>query len=130
MVISLSPWCMYMYGKCHTFVAVCMVTSEKLSTAFYCTSKLTLIYGEALQLHTVYKKLYFLLQVTRESVSVLQVMQESVSGTTSHMRASACMRNEIKGSYDKIIITIVPSYTGKKYHSFVAVGIVTRASDS
>ena len=29
--------------------------------------------GEALQLHTVYKKLYFLLQVTRESVSVLQV---------------------------------------------------------
>jgi len=30
--------------------------------------------GEALQLHTVYKKPYFLLQVTRESVSVLQVM--------------------------------------------------------
>ena len=30
---------------------------------------------------------------------------------------------EIEGSYDKIIITIVPGYTGKKYHSFVAVGI-------
>ena len=30
--------------------------------------------GEALQLHAVYKKPYFLLQVTRESVSVLQVM--------------------------------------------------------
>ena len=29
--------------------------------------------GEALQLHAVYKKLYFLLQVTQESVSVLQV---------------------------------------------------------
>ena len=29
--------------------------------------------GEALQLHAVYKKPYFLLQVTRESVSVLQV---------------------------------------------------------
>ena len=42
--------------------------------------------GEALQLHAVYKKLHFLLQVTRESVSVLQVTRESVSGTTSHMR--------------------------------------------
>ena len=44
--------------------------------------------GEALQLHAVYKKPYFLLQVTRESVSVLQVMRESVSGTytASHTR--------------------------------------------
>ena len=30
--------------------------------------------------------------------------------------------------YDKIIITIAPSYTEKKYHLFVAVGIVTHAS--
>ena len=44
--------------------------------------------GEALQLHAVYKKPYFLLQVMRESVSVLQVTPESVSGTTSHVRAS------------------------------------------
>ena len=29
--------------------------------------------GEALKLHAVYKKPYFLLQITRESVSVLQV---------------------------------------------------------
>ena len=35
--------------------------------------------GEALQLHSVDKKLYFVVQVTRESVSVLQVTQESVS---------------------------------------------------
>ena len=42
--------------------------------------------GEALQLHAVYKKPYFLLQVTRESVSVLQVTRESVSGTASHAR--------------------------------------------
>ena len=52
--------------------------------------------GEALQLHEVYKKPYFVLQVTRESVSVLQVtresvsvlqvMLESISGTTSHAR--------------------------------------------
>ena len=36
--------------------------------------------GEALQLHAVYKKPYFL----------LQVMRESVSGTTSHVRVSEC----------------------------------------
>ena len=56
--------------------------------------------GEILQLHAVYKKLYFLLQVTRESVSVLQITWESVSGTASHARRIwAC--NEIEGSYDK-----------------------------
>ena len=32
---------------------------------------------------------------------------------------------EIEGSYDKIIITIVPSYARKKYHSFVAIGVHT-----
>ena len=54
----------------------------------------------------------FLLQIMRESVSVLQVTRESVSGTTSHMHCVwTC--NEIGSSYDKIIITIVPSYTGK-----------------
>ena len=68
--------------------------------------------GEALQLHAVYKKLYFLLQLTRESVSVLQVTWESVSGTASHARCVWTCK-EIEGSYDKIIITIVPSYTGK-----------------
>ena len=36
------------------------------------------------------------------------------------------MCNEIEGLYNKIIITIVPSCTGKKYHSFVAIGIVTK----
>ena len=73
--------------------------------------------GEALQLHTVYKKSYFLLQVTRESIL----------GTTSHVHC-VWQCNEIEGSYDKI--TIVPSYNGKKYHSFVAVDIVTRAAHS
>ena len=64
---------------------------------------------EALQLHVVYKKLYFL-QVMRESVSVLQVMwsRESVSGTTSHV-CCFWMCNEIEGSENKII---VPSSTG------------------
>ena len=53
-----------------------------------------------------------LLQVTWESVSVLQVTRESVSGNASHIRwVWTC--NEIEGSYDKIIITIVPSYTRK-----------------
>jgi len=61
--------------------------------------------GEALQLHVVYQKPYFILQVTRESISVLQVTWESVSGTASH---TCCIWtcNEIKGSYDKIVITI------------------------
>ena len=40
------------------------------------------------------------------------------------------MCNEIEGSYDKIIITIVPSYIEKKYYLFVAVGIVTYAAYS
>ena len=52
------------------------------------------VHGEALQLHAVYKKPYFLLQVT----------QESVSGTTSYVRC-VWMSNEIEGSYDEIIIT-------------------------
>ena len=34
--------------------------------------------GEALQLHTVYRKPYFLLQVAREFILVLQVTQESI----------------------------------------------------
>ena len=38
------------------------------------------------------------------------------------------MCNKIEGSYDKIIITIVSSYTGKKNHSFVAVGVVTHTA--
>ena len=68
---------------------------------------------EALQLHAVYKKPYFLLQVTRESVSVLQVMWESVSGTASHAHCVwTC--NEIEGSHDKIIITIAPRYISEK----------------
>ena len=48
----------------------------------------------------------------RISVSVLQVMWKSVSGSASHMRC-VWMCNEIEGSYDKIIIAIVPSYTRK-----------------
>ena len=63
----------------------------------------------------------------QESVSVLQDIQEFVSGNASQVYIWTC--NEIKGSYNKIIITIVPSCTGKKYHSFVAIGIVTCASN-
>ena len=58
--------------------------------------------SKALQLQAVYESHYFQLQVT----------QESISGTTSHLRC-VWMRNEIEGLYDKIIITIVQSYTGK-----------------
>ena len=42
-----------------------------------------------------------------------------------------CMGLNVQwGSYNKILITIVPSYTRKKYHSFVAIGIVTRGAHS
>ena len=54
------------------------------------------INGEALQLHAVYKKPYFLLQIT----------WESVSGTASHARC-IWMCNEIEGSYDK---SLSPKY--------------------
>ena len=77
--------------------------------------------GEALQLHVVYKKPYFLLQVTRESVS----------GTASHVRIHIRYYKSRENPYQVlqvtcsaferamkwkvcIIITIVPSYTGKK----------------
>jgi len=86
------------------------------------SSKCMGVNGKASQLHTVCKKPYFLLQVTRESVSVLQVTRESVSvlqvtresvsGTASHVHC-VWMCSEIEGSYDKIIIIIVPSYTRK-----------------
>ena len=69
--------------------------------------------GEALQLHAVYKKaVFFTRSHTRIRIS-----------TTSHMRIRIkyCklralrlnVHNEIKGSHDKIIITIVPRYTRK-----------------
>ena len=71
--------------------------------------------GEALQLNAVYKKPYCYYK-SPENLLVLQVTQESVSGTASHVHCVwTC--NEAKGSYVEIIITIVPSYTGKKYHS-------------
>ena len=73
--------------------------------------------GEALQLHVVYKSRIFLLQVTRESIL----------STTSHVHCIwTC--NEIEGSYGKIIITMRSTKLyRKKYHSFVAISIVTRA---
>jgi len=68
--------------------------------------------GEALQLLAVYKKPYFYCKSRDNLYQVLQVTWESVSGTASHARC-VWMCNEIKGSYDKIIIIIVPSYTKK-----------------
>ena len=48
-------------------------------------------------------------------------------------RVRICIRyckscSEIEGSYDKIIIAIVPNYTGKKYHKFAAIDITTHHS--
>ena len=81
--------------------------------------------GKALQLHVVYKKLYYLLQLTRESVSVLKVTQESVILQVTCAASELAMKLKVR-----MIITILPSSTGKKYHSFVAVGIVTCAAHS
>ena len=66
--------------------------------------------------HILYYKsrdnLYQYYKSRENPYQVLQVTRESVSGTTSHVRCVwTC--NEIEGSYDKIIITIAPSYTGK-----------------
>ena len=89
--------------------------------------------GEALQVHAVYEKPYFVLQVTRESVWVLQVTREYVSGTTSHARIISgttshvrCVwsRNKIEGSYDYHHST---KLYRKIYHWFVASGNVTCA---
>ena len=78
--------------------------------------------GEALQLHTIYKKVVFFTASHTKSVSVLQVTWEFVSSNASHVHCVwAC--NEIKGLYDKIIITIIPRYT--RNHSFVAIGLIT-----
>jgi len=47
--------------------------------------------------------------------------------TTSHMRycksLTLCL-NKIEGSYDKIIITIVPSYTGKKITTLLPLALL------
>ena len=51
--------------------------------------------GEALQLHSVYKKPYFLLQVTRQSVSVLQVTWKSVLRTSLHFVAMDIHGDEV-----------------------------------
>ena len=65
--------------------------------------------GEALQLHAVYKKPYFLLQVMRESVSVLQVTRESISDTTSHARIHIRYYKSRKNPYQVLQVTCAAS---------------------
>ena len=69
------------------------------------------VYGEALQLHAVYKKPYFLLWVTRESDQYCKSHENPylVLQVTCAVSERAI---KSKGSYDKII-TIAPSYTRK-----------------
>ena len=56
--------------------------------------------GEALQLHVVYKKLYFSLQVTRQSVS----------GTASHMHARLCVTVDFSYLYIHILCVVCIPY--------------------
>ena len=87
--------------------------------------------GEALQLHSVYEKIfckscknpyqyyksrenpYQVLQVMQESVSVLQVM---------HAVYEHAMKSKVY--MIKIIITIVPSYTGKNITRLLPVALL------
>jgi len=88
--------------------------------------------GEALLLHTVYKKLNFYYKSRKCPYQVLQVTWKTCISTTSHVRI--CVRycksrtlqlNMQCGSYGKIIITIVSSYTGKNITcSLPLIGIV------
>ena len=105
---------------CHDLSHCCQVSKGPLYTSYYHMSNSRWcmgVNGEALQLHVVLSKAVFLHHIT----------WESVSGTASH---ACCIWtwNEIEGSYDKIIITTVPSW--KQYHSFIAIGIFTHAAHS
>ena len=58
--------------------------------------------GEALQLHAV--------NISRISITSYARICISI---TSHVRIVSVLQKNVEGSYDKIIITIVPIYTGK-----------------
>ena len=92
--------------------------------------------GKALQLHSAYKAIFFTASHVRIHISTIFHEKICIS-TTSHAKISIryCKShklrltcNEIEGSYDKIIMTIVPNYITKKNHPFAAGGIVTRAA--
>ena len=81
-----------------------------------------LMYGSQ-QLHAVYKKLYFSLQVTRESVSYYKSRENSYQVLQVMWAAS----EHAVGLYDKNHCTKLYQ---KKHHSFVAIVIATRAAHS
>ena len=82
--------------------------------------------GNTLQLHIQLKKPYFFYYKSCENPYQYYMSRKNHQYYKSRALCLTC--NEIKGLYDKIIMTIAPTYTGKKYHSFVAIGIVTRAA--
>ena len=95
-----------MYGE--SMGKPCSCTQFIISRIFYCKSR---------------ENPYQYCESRENPYQVLQVTQESVSGTTSHVRCVwTC--NEIEGSYDKIIITIVPSYTGTNITSLLPLALL------
>ena len=66
-----------------------------------------------------------LLQVTCEN---LYQYYKSCENPYQVLQVTRAASERAMGSYDKIIITIAPSYTG--YHLFVAIGIVTHSVHS
>ena len=78
--------------------------------------------GKALQLHSAYKGIFFTASHVRIHISTIFHEKICIS-TTSHAKISIryCKShklrltcNKIEGSYDKIIMTIVPNYITKK----------------
>ena len=70
-------------------------------------------YISEISINTAFDKVSPMMQ-SKYTIAVLlwTVTKMTYISTTSHVRC-IWMCNEIEGSYDKIIITIVPSYTGK-----------------
>ena len=65
--------------------------------------------GETLQLHTVY-------------------ILYCKSGENQALQVTFAASEHAMGSYDKIIITIVPSYTGKNITRLLPLALITRAA--
>ena len=74
--------------------------------------------GEALQLHVVYKKLFFTTSHARIRIKYYK------SRENPYQVLCALRLNEIEGSYDKVIITIVPSYNGRNITHFLPLALL------
>ena len=103
--------------SCHEKFVCAHVRMDNIVRVLYPTSnsrECMGINGESLQLHAVYKKKrIFYCKHARIRISTTSHVRFRIR-YASHARCIwTC--NEIESSYDKIIITILPSYTGKNH---------------